>query len=72
MKTYRNLYPQIAAFANLLLAFDKARQGKRGKAGAAIFEYDGMYLLKNLGWLGPVSDRARRWLGLRPATAPQY
>lgn len=33
MKTYRNLYPQIATFSNLLLAFDKARKGKRGKAG---------------------------------------
>lgn len=40
MKTYRNLYPQIATFSNLLLAFDKARKGKRGKAGVAIFEYN--------------------------------
>lgn len=39
MKTYRHLYSQIASFANLLLAFEKARKGKRGKAGVATFEY---------------------------------
>ena len=40
MKTYRNLYPQIATFSNLLVAFYKARQGKRGKFGVAAFEYE--------------------------------
>lgn len=40
MKSYRNLYPQIGSFSNLLLAFEKARKGKRGKAGVAIFEYN--------------------------------
>ena len=40
MKTCRNLYPRIAAFQNLLDAFYKARQGKRGKFGVAAFEYD--------------------------------
>ena len=40
MKTYRNLYPQIATFQNLLQAFYKARKGKRGKIGVAAFEYD--------------------------------
>lgn len=44
MKTYRNLYPQIATFSNLLLAFGKARIGKRGKAGVAAF-----WLLPNVG-----------------------
>lgn len=40
MKTYRHLYPQIASFANLLLAFEKARKGKRSKTGVALFEYN--------------------------------
>lgn len=40
MKTYRNLYPQIATFQNLLDAFYKARKGKRGKFGVAAFEYN--------------------------------
>jgi RNA-directed DNA polymerase len=40
MKTYRRLYSQIAAFPNLLLAFEKAHKGKRGKSGVAIFEYN--------------------------------
>lgn len=40
MKSYRNLYPQISCFSNLLLAFEKARKGKRGKAGVAAFEYN--------------------------------
>lgn len=40
MKSYRNLYPQIATFQNLLDAFNKARKGKRGKAGVAAFEYN--------------------------------
>ena len=39
MKTYRNLYPQIHRFGNLLLAFEKARKGKRSKPGVAAFEY---------------------------------
>lgn len=40
MKTYRNLYPQLYRFGNLLLAFEKARKGKRSKFGVAAFEYD--------------------------------
>jgi retron-type reverse transcriptase len=40
MKTYRNLYPQIANFQNLLTAFYKARKGKRSKTGVAEFEYN--------------------------------
>ena len=40
MKTYRQLYPQIASFQNLLEAFYKARKGKRGKSGVAAFEYN--------------------------------
>lgn len=40
MKTYRNLYPQIYAFDNLLAAFYKARKGKRSKASVARFEYN--------------------------------
>ena len=38
MKTYRNLYPQIAGFANLDEAWRKARRGKRTKEAAARFE----------------------------------
>ena len=38
MKTYRNLYPKIANFENLYLAYRKARKGKRGKTPAAEFE----------------------------------
>jgi hypothetical protein len=37
MKTYRKLYPQMVNFTNLLYAFEKARKGKRGKSGLAIF-----------------------------------
>lgn len=40
MKTYRNLYPKIYRFGNLLRAFEKARRGKRGTFGVAAFEYD--------------------------------
>jgi len=29
------------------------------------------YLLNNLGWLGPVSDRARRWLGQETGHSPE-
>ncbi len=39
MKTYRNLYPYICNFDNLLLAFHKAAKGKRRKADVAAFEY---------------------------------
>ncbi len=38
MKSYKNLYPQISSFANLELAWRKARKGKRGKEAAARFE----------------------------------
>lgn len=38
MKKYRDLYPQICAFENLLLAWQKARKGKRYSAAAAAFE----------------------------------
>lgn len=40
MKTYRNLYPGVYAWDNLLLAWRKARKGKRGRAPAADFEFD--------------------------------
>lgn len=40
MKTYKNLYPQIYTFANLLLAWKKARRGKRYKPTVAAFEYN--------------------------------
>jgi hypothetical protein len=29
------------------------------------------YLFKNLEWLGPVSDRARRWLGQETGHSPE-
>lgn len=38
MKTYKNLYPQIVSFDNLLLAWHKARKGKRYSPAAAVFE----------------------------------
>jgi RNA-directed DNA polymerase len=38
MKTYRNLYPQVWEFENLLMAYRKARKGKRGKIYVAAFE----------------------------------
>ena len=38
MKTYRNLYPQVWNFENLLMAYRKARKGKRGKIYVAAFE----------------------------------
>jgi len=38
MKTYKNLYPQITDWSNLLLAWKKARRGKRYKPAAAAFE----------------------------------
>ncbi len=38
MKTHKNLYPQIYDFANLMLAWRKARRGKRYTPAAAAFE----------------------------------
>ena len=38
MKTYKNLYPQVYDFENLYLAWRKARKGKRGHEGPALFE----------------------------------
>jgi RNA-directed DNA polymerase len=38
MKTFKNLYPQIADWHNLLLAWRKARKGKRYTPAAAAFE----------------------------------
>lgn len=38
MKTYKNLYPQIAGFGSLYQAWRKARRGKRYKATASAFE----------------------------------
>ena len=38
MKTYRNLYSKIWEFPNLLLAYRKARKGKRAKGPVADFE----------------------------------
>jgi RNA-directed DNA polymerase len=35
---YRHLYPQVYAWENLLLAWRKARKGKRGGGPAATFE----------------------------------
>jgi hypothetical protein len=35
MKTYKNLYPQITDFANLCLAYRRARRGKRGRVAVA-------------------------------------
>lgn len=40
MKTYKNLYPEISSFANLDLAWYKARKGKRSKASVAAFEFN--------------------------------
>jgi retron-type reverse transcriptase len=40
MKTYKNLYPRITSFANLDLAWRKARKGKRSKLGVAQFEFN--------------------------------
>ncbi|PKO60370.1 MAG: RNA-dependent DNA polymerase, partial [Betaproteobacteria bacterium HGW-Betaproteobacteria-17] len=39
-KRYYHLWPEVTAFANLLLAFRKARRGKRGRPAVAAFEYD--------------------------------
>lgn len=40
MKTYKNLYPQITSFANLEVAWRKARKGKRSKQAVARFEFN--------------------------------
>ena len=40
MKTYRNLYPQVYAFPNLLIAFLHARKGKRNRPEVATFEFN--------------------------------
>lgn len=40
MKTYTNLYPTIASFGNLYVAYRKAAKGKRGQAAVAAFEFD--------------------------------
>lgn len=37
-KVYRHLYPQVCEWDNLLLAWRKARKGKRGQPPAATFE----------------------------------
>jgi len=39
-KVYRHLYAQIYDWENLLLAWRKARKGKRGRAPAATFEWN--------------------------------
>lgn len=39
-KVYRHLYPQITDWENLLLAWHKARKGKRGQPPAARFEME--------------------------------
>ncbi len=35
MKTHKHLYPQVYSFENLLIAYYKARKGKRGKGQVA-------------------------------------
>jgi len=40
MKTYKHLYRQVCNFENLLIAYYKARKGKRGKTQVAGFERD--------------------------------
>jgi retron-type reverse transcriptase len=40
MKTFKHLYPQITAFANLYQAFKNAARGKRKKHDVAAFEYN--------------------------------
>ena len=37
-RVYRHLFPQVIAWENLLLAWRKARKGKRGHPPAAMFE----------------------------------
>jgi len=40
VKTYTDLYPTIASFENLHLAFRKAAKGKRGQQAVAAFEFN--------------------------------
>ena len=40
MKTYKNLYAQVYDFANLYLAYRRARLGKRDRATVGAFEFD--------------------------------
>ena len=50
MKTYKHLYPQLCSFDNLLIAYYKARKGKRGKTHVAGFERnfeERLFLLQN-------------------------
>lgn len=47
-KVYRHLYPQVYDWENLLLAWRKARKGKRGQAPAATFELDAAHHLLEL------------------------
>src|SRR5690349_3434814 len=39
-KSYNNLFPQIASFANLHAAWERARRGKRRRPDVALFERD--------------------------------
>lgn len=50
MKTYKHLYSQVCSFENLLIAYYKARKGKRGKGHVAGFERnyeEQLFLLQN-------------------------
>ena len=40
VKLYKNLYPQVYDWDNLLLAYRKASKGKRGNPAVAAFEFD--------------------------------
>jgi RNA-directed DNA polymerase len=40
LKTHKHLYPQIASFENMYLAFKAARKGKRARPDIAEFEFD--------------------------------
>ncbi len=48
MKSYRNLYPQIYTFSNLIDAWKKARKGKRYTPAAATFERNLDYEIADL------------------------
>ena len=39
-RTHTDLYPAIASFGNLYVAYRKAAKGKRGLAAVAAFEFD--------------------------------
>lgn len=39
-KTYRNLWPELASFENLYLAYLAARRGKRSRPGVNAYEFD--------------------------------